>query len=60
MLDCTKDICAFHDNEVTLLQPQRIKMRNHRNANRDRLKTLGLPRRHAGLSGHGNSSRRAV
>jgi len=38
MKDCAKDVLAYHNDEVTLLQPQRTQMRNHRNANRDRLK----------------------
>lgn len=39
MHDCAKDVVAFHDEEVTLLQPQRNEMRDRRNANRTRLKT---------------------
>jgi len=37
--DLNKDVLAYHDDEVTLLQPQRTAMRDRRNANRDRLKT---------------------
>jgi len=38
MHDCADDVVAFHDNEVTLPQAERTKMRGHRDANRDRLK----------------------
>jgi hypothetical protein len=48
MYDCTKDVLAFHDAEVTLTQPLRTQMRDHRNANRkrlkDRLREKGYPR----------------
>jgi len=48
MYDCTKDVLAFHDDEVTLTQPLRTQMRYHRNANRkrlkDRLREKGYPR----------------
>lgn len=37
MHDCATDILAFHNDKVTLLQPQRTAMRDRRNANRDRL-----------------------
>jgi hypothetical protein len=36
--DCNKDVLAFHDDEVTLTQSLRTQMRDHRNANRKRLK----------------------
>ena len=38
MYDYSKDVLAFHDKEVTLLQAQRTEMRDRRNSNRDRLK----------------------
>ena len=38
MYDCSKDVLAFHDKEVTLLLAQRTEMRDRRNSNRDRLK----------------------
>jgi hypothetical protein len=38
MSNCSDDVLAFHDDEVTLPQAQRTAMRNRRNANRDRLK----------------------
>ena len=37
MYDCSKDVIAFHDEKVTLLQAQRTEMRDRRNANRQRL-----------------------
>jgi hypothetical protein len=37
MQDCATDILAFHNEKVTLLQPQRTAMRDRRDANRDRL-----------------------
>lgn len=47
MFDCNNDVVAFHDEKVTLLQPQRTAMRDRRNANRkrlkDRLKDAKLP-----------------
>lgn len=39
MKDCSKDVLAYHDIEVTLPQAERTKMRDRRNANRDRLRT---------------------
>ncbi len=39
MHDCAKDVISFHDEKVTLSQPQRTEMRDRRNANRDRLVT---------------------
>jgi cyclic GMP-AMP synthase DncV-like protein len=38
MYDCSDDVLAFHNNNVTLLQAQRTEMRDRRNANRKRLK----------------------
>jgi hypothetical protein len=38
MHDCSEDILAHHNEKVTLPQSQRTTMRDHRNANRDRLK----------------------
>lgn len=38
MFDCSKDVLAHHDQEVTLPQSERTEMRKRRNANRDRLK----------------------
>jgi len=38
MFDCSTDILAYHDDEVTLPQAERTAMRNRRDANRDRLK----------------------
>jgi hypothetical protein len=38
MHDCADDVLAHHDEEVTLPQSDRTAMRDHRNANRDRLK----------------------
>jgi len=38
MYDCSADIKAFHDQEVTLPGSEQTKMRNRRNSNRDRLK----------------------
>ncbi|MYB31430.1 MAG: hypothetical protein F4Y20_02575 [Acidobacteria bacterium] len=43
MHDCHTDILAFHDDEVTLPDPERTEMRERRNANRDRIKS-GLER----------------
>lgn len=37
MQNCSSDLIAFHDAEVTLPQSERDNMRNRRNANRDRL-----------------------
>ena len=38
MFDCSDDVLGYHDDEVTLPQPERDEMRERRNANRDRLK----------------------
>ncbi|MEJ7760065.1 MAG: cyclic GMP-AMP synthase DncV-like nucleotidyltransferase [Gemmatimonadaceae bacterium] len=38
MFDCEDDILAYHDDEITLPQPERTAMRDRRNANRDRVK----------------------
>lgn len=38
MSNCSDDVLAFHDHEVTLPQPQRTAMRDRRDANRSRLK----------------------
>lgn len=38
MSNCSDDVLAFHNDEVTLPQAQRTAMRDRRNANRDRLK----------------------
>jgi hypothetical protein len=38
MYDCSNDVLAYHDDEVTLPQTERDEMRDRRNANRDRLK----------------------
>lgn len=38
MYDCSKDVLAYHDDLVTLPDPDRTAMRNRRNANRDRAK----------------------
>ncbi len=38
MFDCSKDILAYHDDEVTLPHAERTNMRGRRDANRDRLK----------------------
>lgn len=38
MYDCSDDVLAFHDDEVTLPDDERKDMRERRNANRDRLK----------------------
>ena len=38
MYDCADDVLAYHDDEVTLPQADRTKMRERRNANRDRLR----------------------
>src|SRR4051812_20987874 len=38
MFDCSEDVLAYHDAEVTLPTKSQTTMRNHRNANRDRLK----------------------
>jgi hypothetical protein len=48
MFERANDILAYHDDEVTLPQPERTAMRGRRNANRDRvqdgLKDAGKPR----------------
>ena len=38
MHNCSDDVLAHHDKEVTLPQAERTNMRKRRNANRDRLK----------------------
>lgn len=38
MFNCSNDLLAYHDEEVTLLQAERTNMRGRRDANRDRLK----------------------
>ena len=38
MFDCSKDIRAYHDQEVTLPKVEQDQMRDRRNANRDRLR----------------------
>jgi hypothetical protein len=38
MFDCSKDVIAYHDDNVTLPQAQRTTMRGRRDANRERLK----------------------
>src|ERR1700730_8685851 len=38
MHDCADDVLAHHDKKVTLPTPQQTKMRERRNANRDRVK----------------------
>jgi hypothetical protein len=38
MFDCSDDVLAHHDEEVTLPQAERTAMRGRRDANRDRLK----------------------
>jgi hypothetical protein len=38
MFDCSDDVLAHHDDEVTLSQSDRSEMRGRRDANRDRLK----------------------
>lgn len=38
MIDCSQDMLSFHNDEVTLPQAERTKMRDRRNANRDRIK----------------------
>src|SRR3954468_6324383 len=38
MFDCSDDVLAHHDDEVTLAQAERTNMRGRRDANRDRLK----------------------
>ena len=36
MHDCSEDILAYHDERVTLPEPERTEMRNRRNSNRDK------------------------
>ena len=43
MHDCSDDLLAYHNDEITLPQPERREMRDRRNANRDRVKA-GLKR----------------
>jgi hypothetical protein len=47
MFDCAEDVLAYHNDKVTLPTPQQTKMRERRNANRDRvrkgLKDQGKP-----------------
>ncbi len=38
MFNCAEDVLAYHDDEVTLPTAQQTTMRDHRDANRDRLK----------------------
>jgi hypothetical protein len=38
MFDCTDEVLAYHDAEVTLPQAERTEMRDRRDANRDRLR----------------------
>jgi len=38
MFDCSKDICAYHKDEVTLPRVDQTAMRDRRDANRDRLR----------------------
>ncbi len=38
MIDCSKDVISFHDDEVTLAQTERTAMRQRRDANRKRVK----------------------
>jgi hypothetical protein len=38
MIDCSKDVISFHDDEVTLPQAERTAMRQRRDANRKRVK----------------------
>lgn len=38
MYNCADDVVSYHNDEVTLPQPERTNMRDRRNANRDRLK----------------------
>jgi len=37
MYNCHKDILAHHDQKVTLPEPERVEMRERRDANRTRL-----------------------
>lgn len=37
MFDCSKEVLGYHDDEVTLPQPQRTNMRDRRNSNRTRV-----------------------
>jgi hypothetical protein len=51
LYDCSAEIRKYHDDKVTLPTPERTKMRNRRDANRDRLKsglkTAGKPQPYA-------------
>ena len=38
MIDCAKDVRAYHNQEVTLPKAEQDKMRDRRNANRNRLR----------------------
>ncbi len=38
MIDCSTDVFAYHDDEVTLPRAEQTNMREHRDANRERLK----------------------
>ena len=38
MIDCSKDVLAYHDDEVTLPQAERTAMRDRRDANRKRIR----------------------
>src|SRR5579871_4468135 len=38
MIDCSKELLSFHDDEVTLPQSERTSMRDRRDANRKRTK----------------------
>jgi len=38
MIDCSKDVLAYHNDEVSLPQSERTAMRDRRNANRTRVK----------------------
>lgn len=39
MFDCSEDVAAFHNDEVTLPQSSRTEMKNRRDSNRTRLRT---------------------
>ena len=38
MIDCAKDVRAYHDQEVTLPKAEQDSMRDRRNANRKRVR----------------------
>ena len=38
MFDCSKDVRAYHSQDVTLPKTEQDKMRNRRNSNRERLR----------------------